>query len=201
MDEILPGVHHWSARHPEIGITVHSYYLARARTALDPLLPEGAGPDSLPGEVDQVVLSIGLHTRSAPEFGVPIRIPREGMHRFEGRGITVEPFDDGEEIGPGLRARRVAGIAPDDYALHLDEGPGVIAFADAVINESGVAFVPDDLMGDDPAAVKAATLDALEALLAEEEFDALLFAHGPPIASGGRAALEGFVREARDRGA
>jgi hypothetical protein len=198
MDEILPGVHHWSARHPDIGIPVHSYYLARARTALDPLLPEGAGPDSLPGPVDQVVLSIGLHTRSAPDFGVPIRIPREGMHRFEGRGIAVEPFDDGEELAPGLRARRIGGIAPDDYALHVDAGPGAMAFADALINESGVAFVPDELMGDDAAGVKAATLDALDDLLGEEEFDALLFAHGRPIASGGRAALEAFVREARE---
>jgi hypothetical protein len=197
MEEILPGVHHWTARHPDIGADVHSYYVAGAQTALDPLLPEGATPESLPGSVRQVVLTIGLHTRSAADFGVPIRVPSEGLHRFEGRDIEVEPYGDGEELAPGIRARRLGAIAPDDYVLHIATGDGVIAIGDALINYGGIGFVPDELIGDDPEGVKRATLDEIDSLLAEEVFDAVLFAHGPPIPAGGRAALRDFLTAQR----
>ena len=36
--EIAPGIHHWTATHPAIGIAVSCYFVARARTLLDPLL-------------------------------------------------------------------------------------------------------------------------------------------------------------------
>jgi hypothetical protein len=197
MEEILPGVHHWTARHPNIGVDVDSYYVAGAQTAIDPLLPEGATPGNLPGEVRQVVLSIGLHTRSARDFGVPIRVPREGLHRFEGSDIAVEPFADGDDLAPGIRARRLGTIAPDDYVLHIATRDGVIAFADALINYGGIGFVPDSLIGDDAEGVKSATLDELDRLLVEEVFDAVLFAHGAPIPTGGRKALEEFLAEQR----
>ena len=44
MREILPGLFHWTAIHPEIQIEVSSYYLEGAETVLDPLIPaEGLG--------------------------------------------------------------------------------------------------------------------------------------------------------------
>jgi hypothetical protein len=48
-------------------------------------------------------------------------------------------------------------------------------------------------MGDDPEAVRAGLTAALARLLEGEDFDALLFAHGEPVAEGGRARLEAFV--------
>ena len=53
-------------------------------------------------------------------------------------------------------------------------------------------FVPDFLMGDDSETVKAGLRDALRGLL-ERDWDALLLAHGEPIASGGRRALKEFL--------
>ena len=41
MDEILPGVWHWTAEHPNIHQRVSSYYLEDAGAVVDPLLPEG----------------------------------------------------------------------------------------------------------------------------------------------------------------
>jgi hypothetical protein len=54
-------------------------------------------------------------------------------------------------------------------------------------------FMPDGLLGDDPEGVKRGLLAALGRILAEQEFDALLLAHGAPRATGGRAELEAFV--------
>ena len=55
-----------------------------------------------------------------------------------------------------------------------------------------LAFVPDSLMGDDPEGVRRGVTAALRALL-DHDFDALLFAHGAPIESGGKERLKMFV--------
>ncbi len=39
--EVTPGILHWTARHPNIGMDVSSYYLLEERILLDPLLPAG----------------------------------------------------------------------------------------------------------------------------------------------------------------
>ncbi|MEJ7714545.1 MAG: hypothetical protein WKF40_02075 [Thermoleophilaceae bacterium] len=56
MDEVMPGILHWRARHPGIGIEVSSFLLTDTATALDPILPAGEGPDWLGHDVDRVVL-------------------------------------------------------------------------------------------------------------------------------------------------
>ena len=66
-------------RHPSIGADVSSYYVAAARTAIDPLLPE-RGLEAL-GPVEHVVCTIGLHGRSTQEFGVPVRVPTDDPRR------------------------------------------------------------------------------------------------------------------------
>src|SRR4051794_14154796 len=192
MEEILPGVQHWTTRHPDLGMDVSSDLLTETGTAIDPLLPAGEGPDWIGADVRDVVVTIALHTRSAQAFGLPVHAPRAGLHRWEGRGIDVAPYDDGDEVASGVRAHRIGAIAPDDFALHIDTGPGVLSFGDAIVNYGGIRFVPDHLIGDDPEGVKRATFDALERLL-DERFDALLFAHGEPIPRGGNAALREFV--------
>jgi hypothetical protein len=54
--------------------------------------------------------------------------------------------------------------------------------------------VSDPLLGDDPPAIKRGLKEAFRGLLSLE-FDALLFAHGEPQPSGGRAALRAFAGE------
>ena len=192
MEEIVPGVLHWTARHPELGIDVSSHLVTASGTAIDPLLPEGEGPGWLGVDVRDVVVTICLHTRSVDAFGVPVHAPRAGLHRWEDRALEAVGYDDGDEVAPGVRAIAIGAIAPDDFALHIDAGPGVLALGDALINYGGIGFVPDHLIGDDPEGVKARTYDALERVL-DEPFDALLFAHGAPIASGAKDALATFV--------
>jgi hypothetical protein len=53
--------------------------------------------------------------------------------------------------------------------------------------------VPDDLLGDDPEGVKAGLRAAYARIAEELEFEALLLAHGGPMATGGRQALAAFA--------
>jgi hypothetical protein len=194
MQEVAPGVLHWTARHPDIGVDVSSHLLTESGVAVDPLLPAGEGPDWLGHPVELVVVSICLHTRSIRDFGVPIRAPRAGLHRWEGRGIDAEPYDDGDELAPGVRAHVLGAIAPDDFMLHIEADPGVLLISDALLNRGEIRFMPDPLM-DEPEQVKRATIERLSTVLDELEFDAVLFAHGSPIATGGKAELRAFVEK------
>jgi hypothetical protein len=129
----------------------------------------------------------------AEVFGCPIRAHRSGLHEFAD-GPDVQPFEFGDEPAPGVRALEVGALTPEDTAFRLATGPGVLLFADALIRDGDgeLRYVSDDLMGDDPAGVRRGLTAALARLL-DEDFDALLFAHGEPIASGGKARLRAFV--------
>jgi|SRR5579862_7519807 len=194
MREILPGLWHWSTYHEPIRQPVSSYYVEPARVLIDPKVPE-AGLESLPGRPEQVVLTIGLHHRDAAvfaqAFGIPIRASREAGERLGSRLLT-QPYHDGEVIAPGVTALAIGHIAPDEYALEVAAEEGALSFADGLINDRGLGFVPDSLLGDDPEAVKRGLKERYRELLARE-FDHLLFAHGEPIIGGGKDALRKFA--------
>jgi hypothetical protein len=201
MDEPVPGVWHWVAVHPNIKKPVHSHYAVAARTLFDPLVPdEGLEMFEEHGPPERVVLSNRHHLRHAERFadafGCTLHCNRTGLHEFEG-GPRVEGFDPGDEVAPGVVARAVGAICPDDTALHIAAGPGALLFADGLVrgyaDADDLSFVPDFLIGDDPEAVKAELRAALARLAEADDFDALLFAHGTPWPSGGRAALREFA--------
>ena len=97
-------------------------------------------------------------------------------------------FAFGDRLGEGVVALEMDAICPDDTVLRLEVGSGALLFADALINHGAVGFVPDQLIGEDPDAVKRQIRErALE--LAEEPIEALLFAHGDAVLEGGREAL------------
>ena len=202
LNEILPGVFHWSAMYPKIGQVVHSHYWAPGKTVVDPLLPDehSAVLDELRERgVEQIVLSNRHHWRSSGEvraaFGdAPVLCNDQGLYEFAADdGRDVEPFAVGSVLAPGMRAVEVGGICDDDTGLLFDTAGGALLFADALIIWDGrLAFVPDFLLGD-PDKDKRNMLVAFRRLLDEHEFDNLLFAHGDPWIGGGRAALQAFV--------
>jgi len=197
MNEIAPGIHHWTATHPRIKVEVSSYYDAESGTLLDPLLPDGDLGLIRDWRVDRIVLTNRHHLRSSEEIaaekGCPILCHEAGMHEFE-NGPDVQPFAWGDELGPGVRALEVDAICDEETAILLDAGGGSLSVADAVINYSGLRFVPDNLLGDDAEGIKAAIRDAYRRLL-DEPFDNLLTAHGDPVVGGGREELRRFVEE------
>jgi hypothetical protein len=195
MQEVLPGVFHWTAVHPKIGIEVSCHFVAGSGTAIDPLLPD-EGIEWLEGRDPQrIVLSTRHHLRHseqiAARFGCPILAHKDGLHEFEG-GPPVEGFAFGDQLADDVTALTMDAISPDDTVLHIDVAEGALLFADSMINHGGLGFVPDNLIGEGPEQVKNTIVERVSALL-DEDFDHLLFAHGDPLVGGGKEALRAFV--------
>src|SRR5581483_8191143 len=102
MDEIAPGLWHWTAVRERIGAEVSSYYLEADRVIVDPMIPpEGLEFFNAHGAPEHAVLSNRHHDRDAwrlqDAFGTAVLCIRNGLHEIEGRG-SVEAFDFGDEL-------------------------------------------------------------------------------------------------------
>lgn len=195
MDEIAPGVFHWTAEHPRIQMAVSSYYLAEPRTVLDPMVPP-AGLEWFDNgnPVERVVLTNRHHGRDSARFvdafGARVLVPEAGLREFEDKDLEVEPYRPGDEVAPGVVVHEGGAICPDDMILEVRPAKA-LAMADGVIRYGEFGFVPDQLM-EDPERDKRAIVESLRPLL-ELEFDAVLVSHGEPQAHGAKEALTRFV--------
>lgn len=196
MDEIAPGLWHWTARRRSIGSEVSSYYLESERVLIDPMIPpEGLEWVEQHGPPEHAILTNRHHDRDAwrlhAAFGCTVHCIRNGLYELEGRG-PVEAFDFGDRLPAEIWVHEVDAICPDETALYIP-GHRALACADGVIRErSGeLQFVPDSLM-DEPEQTKAGLRAAYRGLL-ELDFDLLLLAHGDPVVGGARDALREFV--------
>jgi len=203
MQEVLPGVFHWTAVHPKIHTRVSSWWLEDSGVAIDPLVPEEQGMGwfgSRSAPPTAVLLSNRHHYRDserfAREYGCSVHCSRAGLHEFT-HGEDVAGFDAGAELPGGVIAHEVDAICPDETALYLPQKRAIV-FADGLVRggEYGaggpLGFVPDRLM-DDPDATKRGLLGAFERLLGELDFDHLLLAHGGPVIGDGRELLRELV--------
>ncbi|MGI8631661.1 MAG: hypothetical protein ACR2NA_03835 [Solirubrobacterales bacterium] len=198
ISELVPGVWHWQTEHPRIGVQVSSYWLDDTGTLLDPMEPEeGTGwfADRDP-EPQRIVLTCRHHWRDCDRFreafGVPVFAHTAGLHEFDGDS-EVKGYSTGEQLAPGVTPMEMGAICPDDTVLHIEAGPGALAFGDSLIRYGGeIGFVPDALMGEDAEQVKREALERARDLL-DLQFDALLFAHGDPLVEGGKQELREFL--------
>ena len=197
MNEILPGVWHWTALHENLGFDVSSYFVERAAALIDPMLPPD-GVDAFRGREPEVILLTNRHhyrhsDRFTEEFGCPVLCHEAGLHEFKG-GPAVQGFAFGDDVANGVLALEVGALTPEETAFHVDAGPGALSFGDALVNTpgDGLGFVPDEYIGDDPEAVKEGLRESFRRLLAHD-FAALLVAHGEPMPTGGKAALIQFA--------
>ena len=196
MREIAPGIWHWTAEHPRIGIEVSSYFLAGPNVLLDPLLPPEDDRLHELGPPAEILLTNRHHRRHVFElrerFGCAIRVPEPGMHEFADDD-QVEPYAFGEKLAGGqVAAHEVGWICPDEAALHIP-GLKALAAADGVVRYSDeLGFVPDHLM-DEPEETKAGLREAYGRLAEELDFAHLLLAHGTPVVGEGREALRRFA--------
>jgi hypothetical protein len=195
MQEISPGLWHWTVEHDRIGVEVSSYFLERDRVLLDPMIPaEGLAWFEKRGAPEHVLMTNRHHDRHAWDFrnrfGCTVHCIRNGVHELDGRG-PVEPFDFGDTLPGNAVVHEIGVICPDETALHLPEHRA-IACADGVIHYGGaLGFVPDQLM-DDPEDTKAGLRQAYSGLL-DLDFDLLLTAHGQPMVGGAKDALRRFT--------
>jgi hypothetical protein len=197
VQELLPGLYHWYAIHPSHGGQVSCHFVAGSGTVIDPLLPEEGIEWFDEHRPQRIVLSTRHHLRHseqiAARFDCPILAHQDGLHEFEG-GPAVQGFSFGERLAPDVRALTMDAISPDDTTLHIEVAEGALLFADSVVNQGGIGFVPDRLIGgEDPEAVKRLIRERVAAML-DEDFDHLLFAHGDPVVGGGKEALRSFAQ-------
>jgi len=192
--EVMPGVLHWTARHPSARIESGSHYLVEEGILLDPIAPP-EGLEWFDGRrIREILLTNRHHTRSAFELqdrlGVTVRAPQTGMHELP--ADRVQPYEFGEELRAGIRPHAISETWPDETALEIP-GHRAVAIADGVNNYDGLGFFADFLLGDDPEAEKQRLRDGFAKLVTEVEFDHLLFAHGHPIIGDGRERLRRFA--------
>lgn len=202
MQEVAPDLWDWATFHEGIGEDVHSHLVVGSGTLIDPRLPDG-GVEEIAAIVrpSRVVLTNRHHLRHAHSFveafGCSVRCHEAGMHEFgAGTRVTVEPFSFGDALADDVRAVEVGALTPEETGLLISVGDGWLALADIVIRAAdggSLGYVPDELLGDDPDAVRAAMTAALRRLLDEHDFTGLVLAHGAPMPDG-RAALEAFVQ-------
>src|SRR4051812_48393722 len=122
-NEVVPGVLHWTAPHPNIGVDVSSHFVVASRTLIDPLVPEGGM--ELPAPPERIILSTRHHVRSIDQFDCPILCHEAGLHEFE-NGPEVQGFAWGDELAPDVKAVEVDAISPDETALLIDAGDGAL---------------------------------------------------------------------------
>jgi hypothetical protein len=198
VSEILPGVHHWTGYWEPIGSRVSSYLIENAAVVIDPVMPDD-GLESLATleSPRAIVLTSGHHLRDAPRFadelGCPIRALPDAVEHIGDRA-EIKVVMPGEQFEPNVIAVPIGVLAPDECAVHIDQGNGLLALADAVTRDDDgeLCFFPDHLLGDDPAAIKEGLKAQLRLLLARP-FDTLLLAHAEPVVGDGHKALEHFA--------
>jgi glyoxylase-like metal-dependent hydrolase (beta-lactamase superfamily II) len=196
--EVAPGILHWTGFRDTIDSDVSSYYALGPRVLLDPMLPAdglewfeggGQGPRA-------ILLSNRHHLRDAAtfveRFGCQVHASEPGMHEFDGARVEVRPFSFGDVLADEVVAHEVGVLCPDETALEIPSA-SALAVADGVINYDGLRFVPDELLGDDPEAIKDGLREAYARLAETVAFDHLLCAHGPPVLRDGRDALRRFA--------
>ncbi len=176
MHEVAPGIRHWTAVHPNLGIEVSSYWLPGLKALLDPI----AVPEEV-YEVDEIILSNRHHRRDAVEAGERL-----------GASVHAPPFE-APLAGGAITPYEVTELWPDDCVLHIPS-LNALAIADTAIHYADeLSFVPDQYM-DDPEAEKNGIRTGLTRLAEQLDFEHLLLAHGTPIATEGRERLLDFAR-------
>jgi len=205
MNELLPGIWHWTTPNPNIGDTlVSSYWLDEPGVFIDPLLPEDAGIawfESRPLPPQAIVLANRHHYRDSgrihKHFGCQVHVPVAGLHEFTDRDHIVG-YQPGDVLPGGLAAFVVGSLSPDEDGLFL-EPAGAIWLGDTIVRSmtdpgSRIGWVPDSLM-DDPEQTRAGLLAAFARVLDDYEFEHLMLAHGLPLVGNGREELEALVRD------
>ena len=197
MDELTPGLWHWTAFRTTIRRTVHSAYDERSRTLIDPMLPE-EGLDWFVehGPPERIVLVNRHHLRHSARFverfGCSVHCHEAGLWDLHDAPVRVQPFRFGDELAPGVVAHRVASICPEETGLQL---ASALAVADGVQRDDDgrLSFMPDFLLGANPEGVKRGLADAYLRLAETLDFDVLLLGHGAPLVEEAREMLRAFA--------
>lgn len=198
IEEALPGLVHWNAFHESIGQMVRSCFVLDSGTLIDPMEPEeGLEAIATLATPRRIVLTNRHHYRHsasyAERFGCPVLCHKTALGHFA-EEHPVRGFSFDEQLVEGVRALELGSICVEETTLLLDVADGTLSFGDGLTRaeDGSLTFMPDGLLGEDPQRVRVGLLRNLRRML-DEDFDALLFAHGEPVLCGGRALLSDFL--------
>jgi len=194
---VVPTVHRWRVHDDRIGGKSSDAYAVvnEGRVTLIDPLPVSEDEIRRLGRVTSIVLTCPNHQRSAwrfrRTFGVPVYAPEGPTIGHEPGQMEEEPdyrYSGGDALPNGLTAFHTPGPTEAMYALWLDRPRSVIFLADILTHYEGDGtprFVPARFQ-DEPARTRASVRRIIDHLPVE----VVCFAHGIPICSDGRMALE-----------
>jgi hypothetical protein len=203
MQEIAPGLHYWTARHPdwhpgEWGAEVGSYaaFTDTDLLLIDPLDP----PDDLLRDRVSILITIGYHVRSAEELwrrwhaDVPVRIygPPQAGKRLPAKAFTE--LKPGEEGPAGVRAFAIGRPRRGERPLWLPTH-NALAFGDALVTnlEGELRMWIQDPLDEEREAFYRDRFAPTLAPLLELPVERVLVTHGPPVFDDAAGALRRAV--------
>lgn len=209
--EIAPGLHRWTARHPDwhpsgdgFGREVGSYALTTEDGALllvDPLVLDDAQAAAVDALADaatktDIFITIGYHVRSAPalaaRYGATVRGPPQAGKRLDKRakGVAFAVLEPGTPGPAGVVAHAIGRPRRGETPLHFPTHRA-LAFGDALVTtpEGELRMWCQD---PDDASRRTFYRDRFAptlAPLADLEPEHVLVTHGEPVLGDGAAAL------------
>ena len=191
VNEVIPGILHWSLQDDRIGAETHSYAITSddGTVLIDPLPLEESALTSL-GDVKAICLTGRFHQRAAwryqQQFGVPVYAP-SGAEGLE--GTQDHWYSDRDDLPGGLLAVHAPGPAEVHYVfLHEHKRGTVLFIADLLLRPSAddyFRFVPGGFQVN-----PAQTRKSVQMLIDNFDIEIICPNHGAPVTENGQAALQ-----------
>jgi glyoxylase-like metal-dependent hydrolase (beta-lactamase superfamily II) len=197
MKEILSGIYQWSWFSDEKGYDFNGHLIVTGaeRVMIDPppLSAEDGGWLQKQGPIAGIILTNRGHVREAEayrkQFKTTVLAPVPDAPLI---GIKIDrTFKDGDLLPGGLKAIHVPdGKSPGESALFLDRGKGILILGDALIGKTPGRL---NLMPPEKYRDPSKAREGIRVLL-KQSFDTILLGDGASILTGGRDAIEEFLR-------
>jgi glyoxylase-like metal-dependent hydrolase (beta-lactamase superfamily II) len=185
VEELRPGLWHWTAIHPtwyqhEVGS--YAWDAGSTLVVLDPLSPPSLVDELVGGKEVATVLTCDWHDRSAPELverlGAAVHAPAGG----DG-GLDAHHFDPGDPLPAGIRGYQAT--HPGEVALWIADA-GALVVGDSLITKDGVLMIPEKWL---PKGESIADVRARLAPLLDLPVELVLTTHGDPVRENGAESL------------
>ena len=197
MKEVLPGIYQWSWFSQEKGYDFNGHLIVSGaeRVMIDP--PPMSSEDDAwfqkVGPIDCIVLTNRDHVREAEayrkSFKTIVLAPELDAPLMEIK--TDRMFKVGDLLPGGMKAIHIPdGKSPGESALFINRGNGILILGDALIGKppGRLGLMPPEKYKD-PAKAR----EGIRVLL-KYQFDSILVGDGRSILTGGRRAIEEFLR-------
>lgn len=197
MKEILPGIYQWSWFSQEKGYDFNGHLIVTGtdRVMIDPppLSAEDGAWLQKQGAISYIILTNRDHVREAEayrkQFKTTVLAPVQDAPLM---GIRIDrTFKDGDLLPGGIKAIHIPdGKSPGESALFLNRGKRILILGDALIGKppGRLNLMPPEKYRD-PSKAR----EGIRVLL-KYFFDSILVGDGTSILTGGRQAIEEFLR-------